>query len=49
MNKLHADDPQLKFFADFKDNIVELSMEEQDDLGDDEADVSHNVSLPRLV
>ncbi len=39
MNKVHADDPQLNFFADFRDDIVELRMAEQEDSGDDEADV----------
>ncbi len=49
MNKVRADDPQFNSFADFRGDIVELIMEEQDDSGDDEADVSHNASLPKLV
>lgn len=39
MNKVHVDDSHLKFCADFKDAIVELRTEEQEDKGDEEAHV----------
>lgn len=38
MNKVHSDDPQLNFFADFTDDVIELRIAEQTDYDDaDEA------------
>lgn len=36
MNRVHKDDPQLNFFADFTDDVVELRLAEQSD--DEEAE-----------
>ena len=34
MNKVHNDDPQLNFFTDFTDDVVELRLAEQSDYED---------------
>ena len=31
MNKVHSDDPQLNFFTDFTDDVIELRLAEQSD------------------